>query len=210
MASSKWVAQRATGTFNWPCRRSIARQDTGPRRPERIPRCTSYPTADRFVSSINAYLIYGLPKLGDAIGGFLSRDYCYIGMDHFALPTDSMAEARREGRLHRNFQGHSTQKDCDLMALDVSAIGHVGAGDYQNANTLPGYYESLAQRRLPVVRAHASSADDLVRRDGHPTMSPGCGGIQCCRQGLVEPAAAFARASSARAIVRRCTSSGPS
>jgi oxygen-independent coproporphyrinogen-3 oxidase len=103
--------------------------------------------------------------LGDAIGGFLSRDYCYIGMDHFALPTDSLAEARREGRLHRNFQGYSTQPDCDLVALGVSAIGHVGAAYYQNAKTLPEYYDSLAQRRLPVVRGHASSKDDLVRRD---------------------------------------------
>lgn len=102
--------------------------------------------------------------LGGAIDGFLSRDYCYIGMDHFALPTDSLAEARREARLHRNFQGYSTQPDCDLVALGVSAIGHVGAAYYQNAKTLPEYYESLAQRRLPVVRGHASSADDLVRR----------------------------------------------
>ena len=103
--------------------------------------------------------------LGDAIGGFLSRDYGYIGMDHFALPTDSLAEARREGRLHRNFQGYSTQPDCDLVALGVSAIGHIGAAYYQNARTLPEYCDSLAKRRLPVVRGHASSADDLVRRD---------------------------------------------
>ena len=47
--------------------------------------------------------------LGDAIGGFLSRDYCYVGMDHFALQTDTLTEARREGRLHRNFQGYSAQ-----------------------------------------------------------------------------------------------------
>ena len=103
--------------------------------------------------------------LGDAISGFLSRDYGYIGMDHFALPTDSLAEAKREGRLHRNFQGYSTQPDCDLVALGVSAIGHVGGAYYQNAKTLPEYCESLAQRRLPVVRGHASNKDDVVRRD---------------------------------------------
>ena len=42
--------------------------------------------------------------------------YVYIGMDHFALPDDSLAVAKRQGRLHRNFQGYSTQADCDLIA----------------------------------------------------------------------------------------------
>lgn len=103
--------------------------------------------------------------LGDAIGGLMSRDYCYIGMDHFALPDDSLAKAKREGRLHRNFQGYSTQPDCDLVALGVSAIGRVGNAYYQNAKTLPEYYESLGRRELPVVRGYALSRDDLLRRD---------------------------------------------
>ena len=102
--------------------------------------------------------------LGDAIAGFLARDYCYIGMDHFALPDDALAVARREGRLHRNFQGYSTQPDCDLVALGVSAIGRIGPTYYQNAKTLPEYFEALQQGRLPVVRGYALTADDLVRR----------------------------------------------
>ena len=64
-------------------------------------------------------------------------------MDHFAFPDDSLAVAKREGRLHRNFQGYSTQPDCDLVALGVSGIGRIGATYYQNAKTLPEYYESL-------------------------------------------------------------------
>ena len=76
-----------------------------------------------------------------------------------------MAVAKREGRLHRNFQGYSTQPDCDLVALGVSAIGRIGAAYYQNAKTLPEYYESLQQRRLPVVRGYALTADDELRRD---------------------------------------------
>ncbi len=103
--------------------------------------------------------------LGNAIGGFLSRDYQYIGMDHFALPDDSLAVAKREGRLHRNFQGYSTQPDCDLVALGVSAIGRVGSTYYQNAKTLPEYYEAVQQRRLPVVRGYQLTKDDAIRRD---------------------------------------------
>ncbi|WP_205833135.1 oxygen-independent coproporphyrinogen III oxidase [Azohydromonas caseinilytica] len=103
--------------------------------------------------------------LGEAISGFLARGYDYIGMDHFALPEDALARAKREGRLHRNFQGYSTQPDCDLVALGVSAIGRIGATYYQNAKTLPQYYESLARDELPVVRGYALDSDDRLRRD---------------------------------------------
>ncbi|KQU67343.1 MULTISPECIES: oxygen-independent coproporphyrinogen III oxidase [unclassified Rhizobacter] len=103
--------------------------------------------------------------LRGAIHGFLAAGYEDIGMDHFALPGDALARARRAGRLHRNFQGYSTQPDCDLVALGVSAIGRMGASYSQNAKTLPEYYEALAQRRFPVVRGLALDADDLLRRD---------------------------------------------
>jgi oxygen-independent coproporphyrinogen-3 oxidase len=88
----------------------------------------------------------------------------YVGMDHFALPEDSLAVAKRQGRLHRNFQGYSTQPDCDLIALGVSAIGRIGASDSQNAKTLDEYYDYLDQGRFPVVRGLAVTRDDLVRR----------------------------------------------
>jgi oxygen-independent coproporphyrinogen-3 oxidase len=102
--------------------------------------------------------------LGGAIAGFLGRGYSYIGMDHFALPDDALAIAKREGRLHRNFQGYSTQPDCDLVGLGVSAIGRIGATYQQNAKTLPEYYDALQQGRLPVVRGVALSRDDELRR----------------------------------------------
>jgi oxygen-independent coproporphyrinogen III oxidase len=105
-----------------------------------------------------------LRMLGGAIGGFLGHGYSYIGMDHFALPTDALAQAKRQGRLHRNFQGYSTQPDCDLVALGVSAIGRMGATYSQNAKTLPEYYDALKQRHFPTVRGLAATRDDLVRR----------------------------------------------
>jgi oxygen-independent coproporphyrinogen-3 oxidase len=90
--------------------------------------------------------------------------YVYIGMDHFALPDDCLAVAKRQGRLHRNFQGYSTQPDCDLVGLGVSAIGKIGATYSQNAKTLSEYYDHLDQGRLPVARGIALSRDDLVRK----------------------------------------------
>lgn len=99
-----------------------------------------------------------------SLAAFDAAGYVYVGMDHFALPNDALAIAKRQGRLHRNFQGYSTQPDCDLIALGVSAIGRVGASYSQNAKTLAEYYDHLDQGRLPVVRGLALSRDDLVRR----------------------------------------------
>jgi oxygen-independent coproporphyrinogen-3 oxidase len=103
--------------------------------------------------------------LGAAIAGFQGLGYAHIGMDHFALHDDALALAKREGRLHRNFQGYSTQPDCDLIALGVSAIGKVGACYSQNVKTLSQYYDALNQGRLPIERGLGLSRDDLLRRD---------------------------------------------
>ena len=105
-----------------------------------------------------------LSMLSRSLSAFSEAGYVYVGMDHFALPTDTLAVAKRQGRLHRNFQGYSTQPDCDLIGLGVSAIGRVGVTYSQNAKTLEEYYDFLNQGRLPVVRGLALSRDDLVRR----------------------------------------------
>ena len=102
--------------------------------------------------------------LSRSLSAFQDAGYVHVGMDHFALPTDALAVAKRQGRLHRNFQGYSTQPDCDLISLGVSAIGRVGATYSQNAKTLEEYYDYLDQGRLPVVRGLALTRDDMVRR----------------------------------------------
>ena len=102
--------------------------------------------------------------LGDAIAGFLGNGYVYIGMDHFALPGDALAVAKRQGRLHRNFMGYTTQPDADMIGLGVSSIGRVGATYSQNAKTMEEYQDALAQGNFPVVRGLALTRDDLVRR----------------------------------------------
>ncbi len=105
-----------------------------------------------------------LVMLSSAMRVLMAAGYVYVGMDHFALPTDALAIAKRQGRLHRNFQGYSTQPDCDLVALGVSSIGRVGATFSQNVKTLDEYYDLLNQGRLPVARGMALTRDDLVRR----------------------------------------------
>jgi oxygen-independent coproporphyrinogen-3 oxidase len=105
-----------------------------------------------------------IAMLSRSLDAFEKAGYEYVGMDHFALPSDALAVARRQGRLHRNFQGYSTQPDTDLIALGVSSIARMGAAYSQNAKTLEEYYDLLDQGRLPVVRGLALSRDDLIRR----------------------------------------------
>jgi oxygen-independent coproporphyrinogen-3 oxidase len=105
-----------------------------------------------------------ITMLSNALTAFIKAGYVYVGMDHFALPEDDLAIAKRQGRLHRNFQGYSTQPDCDLISLGVSAIGRVGTTYSQNAKNIEEYYDYLSQGRFPIVRGLALSRDDLVRR----------------------------------------------
>jgi oxygen-independent coproporphyrinogen-3 oxidase len=105
-----------------------------------------------------------LAMLAQSLAAFEDAGYVYIGMDHFALPDDALAVAKRQGRLHRNFQGYSTQPDCDLIGLGVSAIGRIGPTYSQNAKTMDEYCDHLDQGRLPVVRGLALNRDDLARR----------------------------------------------
>ena len=102
--------------------------------------------------------------LAQSLAALQDAGYVYVGMDHFALPDDALAVAKRQGRLHRNFQGYSTQPDCDLIALGVSAIGRVGTTYSQNAKTMSEYCDAIEQGQLPVVRGLSLTRDDLIRR----------------------------------------------
>ncbi len=105
-----------------------------------------------------------IAMLSRSMDALISAGYVYVGMDHFSLPEDALAVAKRQGRLHRNFQGYSTQPDCDLIGLGVSAIGRMGGTYSQNAKTMAEYVDMLDQSALPVVKGLALSRDDMIRR----------------------------------------------
>ena len=145
-------------------------EQVGELRPDRIALYGYAHLPERFKSQ-RRIVRPDLPTAGDklemlsaAIDSFIDAGYVYVGMDHFALPDDALAIAKRQGRLHRNFQGYSTQPDCDLIALGVSAIGRIGGTYSQNAKTLDEYYDLIDQGLLPIVRGLALSKDDLIRR----------------------------------------------
>ena len=105
-----------------------------------------------------------IAMLSRSMDALINADYVYVGMDHFALPDDALAVAKRQGRLHRNFQGYSTQPDCDLIGLGVSAIGRMGGTYSQNAKTMEEYVDMLDNAQLPIIKGLALSRDDLIRR----------------------------------------------
>ncbi|NCB57001.1 MAG: oxygen-independent coproporphyrinogen III oxidase [Gammaproteobacteria bacterium] len=106
-----------------------------------------------------------LAMLQETIEYLTSQGYLYIGMDHFAKPDDELAQAQRAGVLHRNFQGYTTQGDCDLLGLGVSAISMLGDAYSQNQKELQVYYEQVTQLGHAQWKGCALERDDLIRRD---------------------------------------------
>ena len=105
-----------------------------------------------------------LDILNLAIQTLNSNGYEYIGMDHFAKPTDTLCRAQHEGHLHRNFMGYSTLAECDLIGLGVSSISQIGDCYSQNFNKLEDYYECVAAGHLPIRHGRRLDLDDRLRR----------------------------------------------
>lgn len=100
-----------------------------------------------------------------AIEKLLQAGYCYIGMDHFALPDDELALAQTQGNLHRNFMGYTTHADSDLLGLGVSSISHIGESFSQNPRDLPSWEAALEAGRIPTWRGMHLNEDDVIRAD---------------------------------------------
>jgi oxygen-independent coproporphyrinogen-3 oxidase len=96
---------------------------------------------------------------------FLDAGYDEIGMDHFALPADELAEARRNRRLHRNFMGYTVKMGTDTVAVGISGIGDVRGAFAQNEKKLSRYYDALDRDTFPVERGYPLDRDDRIRRE---------------------------------------------
>ena len=102
--------------------------------------------------------------LENTINQLLAAGYVYIGMDHFAKPDDELAQAQRNGQLHRNFQGYTTHSDCDLVAMGVSAISQIGDVYYQNEHDIKLYQNAVEARSEAIKRGVMLTLDDRIRR----------------------------------------------
>ena len=106
-----------------------------------------------------------LQILEAAISRVAAAGYIHIGMDHFALPDDPLVAALENKTLHRNFQGYSTYRGSDLIALGVSAIGKPGNFYAQNAKRLDDYYSLIDKGKIPIERGYELSPDDCLRAE---------------------------------------------
>jgi len=100
-----------------------------------------------------------------AIGEVLqAAGYVPVGLDHFARPGDPLAEAAG-GRLHRNFQGYTTDSCPTLIGLGASAIGQTRAGYVQNEVPIGRYQQAIAVGHLATTRGYRLTADDRLRAE---------------------------------------------
>lgn len=100
------------------------------------------------------------------LGHNLLTDLGYrdIGMDHFALPADSLYIAEKNKKLHRNFMGYTHQYTRLLVGLGVSSISDTWDAYAQNIKTVEEYLEMINRNELPVVKGHFLSDEDMVIR----------------------------------------------
>jgi oxygen-independent coproporphyrinogen-3 oxidase len=104
-----------------------------------------------------------LAQSEEAEARILADGYERIGLDHFALPGDSLAIAQAEGRLRRNFQGYTTDQATTLLGLGASAIGALPGGYVQNLADEVAWRAAVGEGRLPIARGVAFTADDRLR-----------------------------------------------
>jgi oxygen-independent coproporphyrinogen-3 oxidase len=93
----------------------------------------------------------------------VASGYIRIGIDHFARPDDSLAIAAAEGRLHRNFQGYTSDTAETLIGIGATAIGRTPQGYVQNASETGAWSRAVSAGKFPVARGHALTGQDLLR-----------------------------------------------
>jgi oxygen-independent coproporphyrinogen-3 oxidase len=98
-----------------------------------------------------------------AAATLVASGYIQIGIDHFALPGDSLAIAATAGSLHRNFQGYTSDSARTLIGIGATAIGRTPQGYVQNASETGAWSRAVAAGKLPVARGHALAEQDLLR-----------------------------------------------
>jgi len=95
---------------------------------------------------------------------FFDAGYVEIGMDHFALPTDSLHKAMKNKKLHRNFMGYTAGKTQLMIGLGMSSISDSWYAFAQNEKTIEAYTEKINQGIIPIFRGHLLTDTDLIIR----------------------------------------------
>ncbi len=94
----------------------------------------------------------------------IDAGYKEIGMDHFALESDSLYKAQRNGKLHRNFMGYTHNYTQLMIGLGVSSISDTWNGFAQNVKKVEEYLKLIADDEIPVFKGHILDKEDLLMR----------------------------------------------
>ena len=100
-----------------------------------------------------------------ARGELIDAGYIEIGMDHFALPADSLAVALNDQTLHRNFMGYTCKNSDVLLGLGVSSISETPDCFHQNEKILTKYQDFVDKGQIPTFRGHKLNKDDIYYRN---------------------------------------------
>ena len=95
---------------------------------------------------------------------FISMGFEEIGMDHFALTTDSLFKAEKSGKLHRNFMGYTHQYTQLMIGLGVSSISDTWFAFAQNVKKVDDYYDLINKGQFPILKGHHLTEEDLIIR----------------------------------------------
>ena len=95
---------------------------------------------------------------------FISMGFEEIGMDHFALTTDSLFKAEKSGKLHRNFMGYTHQYTQLMIGLGVSSISDTWFAFAQNVKKVEDYYDLINKGQFPILKGHHLTEEDLIIR----------------------------------------------
>lgn len=105
-----------------------------------------------------------LAILGQSVEQLQQAGMVYIGMDHFAMPDDPLAQALSEQSLQRNFQGYSTHRGLDMVAMGVSSISFIDGQYLQNHKSLEDWEMAIKEGQLPVAKGYQLNDEDRRRK----------------------------------------------
>jgi len=106
-----------------------------------------------------------LDMFNEAIRLLEGAGYIFIGMDHFAKKSDALKIAQDQGKLHRNFQGYSTNSNCDIIGFGITGISKINNTYSQNIKSPEEYHNALSDKQIPVLRGYQLTFDDEIRRE---------------------------------------------
>ena len=92
--------------------------------------------------------------------------YVPVGLDHFVLPDDELAQALAQGRLHRNFQGYCTRRTtAQVYAFGVTGISQLDDVYAQNGRDIQEYIRTINEGKLYTFRGYRLSAQEKIVRE---------------------------------------------